>query len=171
MKGDRERCLAAGMDDYVPKPLRGEALDAALARWLPPQNGEPARGEPIDLETLDRLRTELAGLGRPDAVETLIRQFLETVPAGVGALVAAADSGDPEEIAQQAHTLRGASSTFGAARLAAVCSELERAGRAGELEHARSLIPEVEEASAATRVALEEHLGAPATPQADGLPT
>jgi len=172
MKGDRERCLAAGMDDYVPKPLRGEVLDAALARWVRPLNGEKALAvaagadngaegdQPLDLETLDRLRTEFAGLARPDALESVIRQFLETAPSGVAAIKAGVELGDREAISEGGHSLKGSSATFGATRLATVCSALERAGRDGDLEEARSLITELEEAAAVTRVALEEHLAA-----------
>jgi two-component system sensor histidine kinase/response regulator len=151
MKGDRERCLAAGMDDYVPKPLQGDALDAALARWLPSPNGEP--DGPIDLETLDRLHSEL-----DHALESILGQFVETLPGGVAAIKAALDGGDPEAVGQQAHTLKGASSTFGAVRLTTVCEALEHAGRAGDLERARSLVDELEAAAAATHDALEQHV-------------
>jgi two-component system sensor histidine kinase/response regulator len=91
MKGDRERCLAAGMDDYVSKPLRAEALDAVLARWVPATNGDAA-GAALDLDALDQLRTELAGLGPGKIVDPLIRQFLETMPGRVDAIAAAASA-------------------------------------------------------------------------------
>jgi HPt (histidine-containing phosphotransfer) domain-containing protein len=65
---------------------------------------------------------------------------------------------DPETVCQQAHTLKGASSTVGAVRLTTVCEELEQAGRAGDLERARSLVDELEAAAAATHAALQTGL-------------
>lgn len=102
MKGDRERCLAAGMDDYVSKPLCAEALDAVLARWVAPPDGDEgsngahaSNGDepdgPLDLEALDRLRTELAGLGHGTGADPLIRQFVDTTPARVDAIAAAVE--------------------------------------------------------------------------------
>ena len=168
LKGDRERCLAAGMDDYLPKPLQGDALDAALARWLPSANG--GRDGAIDLETLDRLHSELDGFDRPKALESILRQFLETMPRGVAATKAAVDRGDPDGVRQEAHHLKGASATFGAARLAKVCEQLEHAGRAGDLQRARSAIDELEAAAAATETALEEHVSDRAVRPAGGSP-
>jgi two-component system sensor histidine kinase/response regulator len=153
MKGDRERCLAAGMDDYVPKPLQGDALDAALARWVQPLNGEA-----IDHATLDRLRAELAELDRADGLESIIRKFLEAMPNGVASIKAAVDRGDAEAVSREAHTLKGSSATFGAVRLATVCEALEQTGRNGNLDQAHPLIEELEEASIATEAALEVHL-------------
>ena len=89
----------------------------------------------------------------------MIRLFVETAPSRVAAIKAAVDRGDTDDVGEEAHALKGAGSTFGAVRLTAVCSTLERVGRDGDLEQARGLIGELEEASAVTQVALEEQLG------------
>jgi signal transduction histidine kinase/CheY-like chemotaxis protein len=174
MKGDRERCLVAGMDDYLSKPLRAEALDAALGRWIQPANGAGADGAgaaaangartdgAIDLETLDRLRDELGGPGREHALDAILAQFLQSTPNRVAAIVAAVDTDSAEEASDEAHALKGAGATFGALRLAAICSALERAGRDGDLEQARSLIPSLREVASATQAALEKYLEKPA---------
>jgi two-component system sensor histidine kinase/response regulator len=66
----------------------------------------------------------------------------------------------PEELREEAHALKGAGATLGAVRLAALCAALERSGQEGDLEQAHHLLPELAEASAATRIGLEEHLEA-----------
>jgi two-component system sensor histidine kinase/response regulator len=172
MKGDRERCLAAGMDDYVSKPLRAEALDAVLAQWVqPPSGDEGSNGAhasnghapegPLDLDALDRLRTELAGLGRGTGADPLIRQFIETTPPRVDAIAAAVERGDLDEIEREAHGLKGSSATLGAVRLAGVCAVLEQAGADGDLAGAITMVAELADAAEATRVALEASLDAP----------
>jgi HPt (histidine-containing phosphotransfer) domain-containing protein len=141
------------MDDYVSKPLRAEALEEVLARWVAPSDGDEP--DALDLETLERLRTELAGLGRGAGVDPLIRQFLETMPARVDAIAAAAERGDGGEIDREAHGLKGASATMGAVRLATVCAALEQAGAEGDLARALTLVAELAEAAHATRAALD----------------
>jgi CheY-like chemotaxis protein len=162
MKGDRERCLAAGMDDDVSKPLRAEALDAALARWVE----TPSDAGPLDLEALERLRSELSGLGNGKGADPLIRQFLDTTPERVEAIAAAAQGGEAEKLNREAHSLKGAAATFGAVRLASVCAELEQAGADADLARALTLVTELVEAADATRAGLEATLEAPAAPRA-----
>jgi len=172
MQGDRERCLAAGMDDHLPKPLRGDALDSALSRWLPaPSPGaDPsdsaapagsAEDDLIDVEVIERLRSELGGLGRATALDAVVREFLEGMPDRVAAIAGAVERGEDDDVSQEAHALRGASSNFGAKRLANICSDLEQRGGEGDLEHARTLLPDLEQAAALTRAALERWLEKP----------
>jgi len=172
MEGDRERCLAAGMDDHLPKPLRGDALGAALSQWLPRAQGngttDPTPDQhlhaegPVDFDMLDRLEAELGGLGRPSALEPILRQFLESVPDRVTAITGALKRRSDKDTSDEAHALKGAAANFGAIRLAAICSAVERAGRDGDLDHAAILIPKLEEAAGLTRIALETRLDAPA---------
>jgi two-component system, sensor histidine kinase and response regulator len=172
MKGDRERCLAAGMDDYVSKPLRAEVLDAVLARWVQSPSGEEPSDAahasngygpeaPLDLEALEQLRSELAGLGPDKSVDPVIRQFLETMPGRVDAMTAAAERGDLVELEREAHGLKGSSATLGAVRLATACAALEQAGTNGDLARALTLVAELVDAAGATRAALEASLDAP----------
>jgi PAS domain S-box-containing protein len=115
MEGDRERCIAAGMDDYLPKPLRVDQLEQALRRALDDDGGG---GEPlVDREILDELLGD----------EGLMDLFMSETSAQLDALNEAADAGDAAEVERLAHTIKGAAGTVGASRLAALAAELEQA--------------------------------------------
>ena len=132
--GDRERCLAAGMDDYLSKPLRSEDLDPVLERWLPPAAAE-ADGHVVDGE---RVRS-LLDLG-PGLVERLVDAFARTTPPLLDELREAVAGGDEEAARRAAHKLRGSSETVGGLRLAALARRVEvgedAAGAVAELESA-----------------------------------
>jgi CheY-like chemotaxis protein/HPt (histidine-containing phosphotransfer) domain-containing protein len=135
MRGDRERCLAAGMDDYLSKPVKPEHLEQVLQRWManPPPIGptavaapEPELGDAsLDPEILTRL-VHLNRPGRPNLLSDLIRQFLEDTPRQLAALREAAERTDTRALAEGAHALKGAASHFGAERLAGLCQQLEQ---------------------------------------------
>ena len=97
MKGDRERCLAAGMDDYLSKPLRPEELDAVLERWLgapgrrPRRDGAPAAtGDPFDA-LVDDARMRVFRVDYPEIVDQLIELFVESTPPLLDELRAGAE--------------------------------------------------------------------------------
>ena len=145
MAGDEEKCLAAGMDAYISKPVKAEALAAILGRWVKTHGSlgpAPAASSPEN-PLLDR--STLAGLRELGAAEfeNLVRLFLTDGAARVAALREAAGKGDAHAIAELAHSLKGSSGTFGATALADSCAELEAAASAGDLATAPRLVDTV----------------------------
>jgi CheY-like chemotaxis protein len=124
LAGDRERCLRAGMDDYLSKPIRTEDLDPVLERWLPVPDA------PVALLDHERLRS-LSEVG-PGMVEKLIDVFARSTPPLLLDLVAAVDSSDHEARRRLAHKLRGGSDAVGALRLSELASRLEDGGGASD---------------------------------------
>jgi two-component system sensor histidine kinase/response regulator len=165
MQGDREKALAAGMDDYVSKPVDPGELDAALARWIPrTDEGASAPEEATDdaatspggaTDPLDRSALEgLRELGGTELLAELTGLFLEDVPPQLEALGGAIESGDAASVKRTAHTLKGSSGNMGALRMSAICAELEDAGRSGELEEAATLAKRLEAEFGRVRTAL-----------------
>jgi PAS domain S-box-containing protein len=140
MSGDRERCLDAGMDDYLPKPIRTEQLEQMIRRWLPAEQApaKPAaqpggsRGgggdRVIDEAAIAELKQTLTPPMRGRLLETFDAQ-LKTCLEGIAEAIRRGDTGERRRLA---HLLKGSSATIGAARLRASCERLERTGRAGD---------------------------------------
>jgi PAS domain S-box-containing protein len=141
MEGDREECLAAGMDDYLCKPIRPDELARALVRCLPQHEGEP-----LERAALDRLASSLGGgdEGR-QAVAELLETFLEDAAALMETLRAAVERRDAEELQRAAHTLKSNGATFGARSFSLLCRELETLGRQGELDATPALLERAED--------------------------
>lgn len=136
MPGDRERCLAAGMDDYLSKPIRREELEAVVERCLPAGASSPARavgeGSAVwhEAQTLNGVLDQAAvGLIRERLTPEKRAQLVETFDAQqeecVGAIGGAIERGDRAGVRLVAHKLRGSSASLGALRLRDRCEELE----------------------------------------------
>jgi two-component system, sensor histidine kinase and response regulator len=165
MAGDRERCIAAGMDDYLAKPLRPDEVDAVLARWLAPAgNGDGAAAEApaapppavIDEKRFDDLARDFP----IEVVREVVGTFLESTPVIVERIVLAAEGEDHEEVGQGAHKLKGGCLAVGAGALNDVARELEALARdRAPGEELRAAARRLEAAWAVTRGALRERVG------------
>jgi CheY-like chemotaxis protein/HPt (histidine-containing phosphotransfer) domain-containing protein len=168
MKGDRERCLQAGMDAYISKPVQSEellklveALGVAATATSPDASSTPVNESTG--EVLDRA----VALARVDGDETLLadlaRLLLEESPKMLAAVQAAVSEGDARRLERAAHSLKGAVSTFAAHAAVEAAVRLERLGRAGDLAEAPQACAALEAQIEKLRTALQS-LTAPTEP-------
>ncbi|PWF42252.1 EAL domain-containing protein [Massilia glaciei] len=156
--GDAARCLEAGMDDYLPKPITLAELRNKLDSWLPGADqahtlhGHERGGDddnPLDLAVLVKLR-EILGASLPQAVSP----FLEDTPQYLLELEAAVHGGDLENARAKAHVIKGSAGNLGATRLAQLAKEAEEHATAGALALAAPLLPRLRVAYNAVAAAL-----------------
>jgi PAS domain S-box-containing protein len=129
MAGDRERCLEAGMDDYLAKPLRGGDLDAALGRWLghtdPPAE---AVADPVQAATeglIDEARMHTFRDDYPEIAGELLTLFLDSTPPLIDELRTACAGADETALKRVAHKLKGSCVNVGAIGMATLCRAIE----------------------------------------------
>jgi len=152
MAGDRERCLAAGMDDYVAKPVKPADLDALLTRWVrSAQDEEAAHPAPTDEITssgtthaaLDRSRLDLLrqiGPGDGALLTRLMDAFLVGAPALLADLGEAVNEDNGPVVGRTAHELRGAAGNLGAQGVVTLCAELEELNTSDRLDDGPELM-------------------------------
>jgi CheY-like chemotaxis protein len=150
MTGDRDKCLQAGMSDYLAKPVDPRQLAAVLEKWLiPPVGGEvrpPANQSPAKTEAVLNQEELLARLlGDQGFARKVVAGFLDYVPLQLRSLKNRLDAGDAHGAQVQAHTLMGAAATVSAKALRALCFEAQEAAATGELSRALALLPRLEE--------------------------
>lgn len=138
MQGDRERCLDAGMNDYISKPIRMEDLHQAFERCPrkatsdgPAETRNEQAETTIDFSVLEELVTMLGN--DMEFASGLIKDFLEDGEELLGTIKTANDTGDTTELERAAHTLKSSSATFGAIEASKLCKDIEEHGNQGRI--------------------------------------
>ena len=159
MKGDRERCLAAGMDGYVAKPLRASELFAAIEGVL-----DPARRVPVnrphgaifdEARLLERVGGDRVALAR------LVELLLADAPRLVQEIRGAAEAKNAVALQAAAHTLKGAVSNFAAPGATKAAARLQQLGESAHLRGARDACTILEKEIDQLRAALSELVAKP----------
>jgi two-component system sensor histidine kinase EvgS len=156
VKGEAERCLGAGMDDFLTKPVAIPVLVERLRHWMPQLAWEPVELDaatprqgptllpqleqppPIDLAVL----ASIAG-GDAGAERELMTDYLDTTARDVASLQRALSQGDAPTVGREAHKIKGAAHLVGTRELAAAAAALEAAARASQLAEMQSLSPQL----------------------------
>ena len=135
MKGDRERCLEAGMDGYISKPVKAEELVKLVEAFGAGAPGHGAASTETNQETFDH-KLALARVGDESLLADLAQLFLEESPKMLAAIHDAVIENAPEQLERAAHSLKGSVATFAAQDAFEAALKLERLGRAGDLAEA-----------------------------------
>ncbi len=161
MDGDRDRCITAGMDDYLRKPFNLDQLRHILERWLPKKVAQEAHltdeysggrvimlkessdADHVDCKAFEEIRF-LQSSGAPDILSKVIGIYLRDTPKQLENARISLTRNDADAMGKQAHSLKSSSATLGAHALAALCKEMELMGRSGSTENAKDLLSRME---------------------------
>jgi len=162
LRGEYERCRAAGMDDYLSKPARLNELKAMLEKWLPTAKPRPVSSDspatttlqgtatgPVDLSILE----DLVG-NDPEVIRDFLHNFRISATQIATELKTACENGQTTQAGAAAHKLESSAYSVGAVKLGELCADMEQAGNSGQIDVLADLLPRFE----AEMVAVNNHL-------------
>ncbi len=170
LKGDKERCLKAGMNDYLTKPLMFEALEQKLITWFKqtPETSLINRSQSVDHKNSDHQETQnkdiidhsiLDGIAQiigADKVDQLVKAYLRDLPSRRDALETAARQADYKRLEAEAHTLKGSSSHLGIIGVTTSSNAIVEACRAGKGKDCLVMLSDLQHHAEAARLILEK---------------
>jgi len=164
MAGDRERCLAAGMDDYVPKPINPAELVRVIEKFTPglqdlKKSATSPKEAATPLKDVFDLSQAMAVVGGDKSLlKEIALLFLDNLPDSIAQIEAGVADNDADAVEQTAHSLKGSVSNFGAGRAVEAAYCLERMGKEGNLAGATEAISELTKAFEELAVAMQANL-------------
>jgi signal transduction histidine kinase/CheY-like chemotaxis protein/HPt (histidine-containing phosphotransfer) domain-containing protein len=166
MEEDRKRCLAAGMDEFLAKPVKLADLARSIGRLAPAHRASAApsdvRAGGDETPPLDATQLEASTGGDPAFTRDVVSLFLRDGAEALGALESSIAADAAPQVERRAHSLKGSCESVGAWPLAAVCRRLEQIGREGHLDAARDVLAEARREFERVRRALDRHVAKPA---------
>ncbi|MCW8834990.1 MAG: response regulator [Rhodospirillales bacterium] len=166
-KGDRERCISAGMDDYMSKPIIRDAFLDKIEQWILPRSESPAtkEAEPttdesggvLDAAAIAALREAMRSV--PGGLEEVLNGYLESLDRLVVAMRDGSKADDDESIRRAAHSLKSNSAAVGALELSDLCRRLEVIAKDGSAKERESLIVGIAAQAEGVRAAVRTMLG------------
>jgi len=170
MQGDKDKCIDAGMDDYISKPVNQNALEDMLCKWLPNKvqnnsqetvslvtqsknNLTSSITEDFDLESFNTLRALFK-----DKFNFAVEQHTVSSSENVMLIKQAIDQCDIHKLERIAHSIKGASAQFGAVSLSKIAANIEKFARNKDFKHAKNLFAELRECQEQVAVLMQQHL-------------
>jgi CheY-like chemotaxis protein len=152
MKGDKEQCLDAGMNDYISKPISAEQLFFLMEKWSSIilkrntetniQKNSPISENRLQIFVKEKFMERMAG--DYNLVNEITSMFLNNIPVIIANMKKAADIDNMDEVSSYAHSIKGSSANIGGDVLSDIAAKIEKLGRSGKTTEIQTLIPELE---------------------------